>query len=217
MGHLGNYLYSTLSAINILLPPALCRHIASSVELNPHSDTDVPRIALLDQGRHCLNQHQLEVIEPYPCPQKSVTILWKCCVYLFIVQQQWIDIQWQRKFFLTVYKTLFLELQTTYTVTPSQSYWREFVPPTQWLGGHSVRKKPSLHKKYINTDYSLQMHTWTNGLNFGDISCGLMKLKLKYLAIMSVGVQYICKKYCVRILLHEWLIYCTTYCRGHCE
>ena len=63
--------------------------------------------------------------------------------------------------------------------------WNEYCTDMGWKvtqrgGSHyskSNRKKP---------DYSLEMHTGTKILIFRDMSCGLMKLKLNCLAIMTI-------------------------------
>ena len=52
------------------------------------------------------------------------------------------------------------------------------------LKGHSVRKKTLLKKQHHKA--RLQMHTGKETLISGDVSCGLMKLKLNCLAIMTI-------------------------------
>ncbi|MEQ2183256.1 hypothetical protein GOODEAATRI_030891 [Goodea atripinnis] len=52
------------------------------------------------------------------------------------------------------------------------------------LKGCSERKKPLPQRQHKNPSYSFQMHSGTKMLHFGDMSCGLMKLTLKCLAVM---------------------------------
>uniref|UniRef100_A0A3P8T6Q0 Uncharacterized protein n=1 Tax=Amphiprion percula TaxID=161767 RepID=A0A3P8T6Q0_AMPPE len=54
------------------------------------------------------------------------------------------------------------------------------------LKGYSARKKSLSRSNIKKSDYSLQMHTGTKTFIFGDMSCVLIKLKLKHLAIMTI-------------------------------